>query len=75
MNQQEIFKDMHQHSNAYAQIVNIIALANHHRETCNSSDCQVSLYLLENVARRLIPYVWDTEKQDIILKVTSTNWF
>ena len=70
----DMFEKVSKHSWAYAEICNIIELADFHRENCHTSNCNVSLYLAKRTLDRLLSHVRNWEKQDAILKVTSFNW-
>lgn len=61
------------HSEAYAEILNLINIANHHREHC-TEECAVSLHLLKMTAMQRLKHTFNHEKQDAILKITETNW-
>lgn len=60
------------HSTAYCEIINLLNLAEHHRQFCDGS-CAASLYLVQRTARRLLAYTWPNERQDIILKIQHSE--
>lgn len=62
------------HSKAYAEIINLINMANNHREFCNNEHCGVQLYHAKNTAMRLLAHCWVTEKEDAVLKIQATRW-
>lgn len=70
---EELMQAISQHSRAYAEICNLITLAEWHRKNCREN-CDVSLYLVKCTVDRLFKHCYDNEKQDIILKVTSIKW-
>lgn len=54
-------------SKAYAQAINIYNLAIHHKEICNSSECNVSLILLKSTILYLrnSKYMRDKEVKEV----------
>lgn len=75
-NELRIFQAMRgNHSLAYAEIMNLIALVEHHKQTCtNEPPCGVSIYLVKRTVEKMIVRLYPQERQDIILKITEMKW-
>jgi len=49
-------------SSAMAELTNIIAAAQWHRDNCQTDNCRVALYLLGLTAKRLVDHCWLSER-------------
>lgn len=74
----DLFSIIQNHSQAYAEIMNLIVIGNVYKGMYDKfklrSEPSVQLSLLKQTINRLVKKTYETERQDIILKIQSIDW-
>lgn len=67
---------VHQISQEYVELVNLIAAAKHHKKYCMEPDCNVSLTVLKTTAVRLLSHLlYENEYSECEKLISETEWF
>lgn len=61
-------------SQAFAELINLVNAAKHHRQNCVDPSCNVALLQLRWTTERLLPLCWSGEQEEARSLIENNDW-